>query len=128
MAVELEINGARHRLEVDAERTLLSVLRDDLGLTGTKYGCGEGQCGACTVLIDGQPARSCTTRAANLGGRKITTIEGLAHDGRPAPGAAGVPGCGCDAVRLLHRGHDHGRRRAIGAHAAPPPRRRLCAP
>jgi aerobic-type carbon monoxide dehydrogenase small subunit (CoxS/CutS family) len=83
--LDLEINGTRRRIEVDAERTLLSVLRDDLDLTGAKYGCGEGQCGACTVLIDGTPTRSCLTKAATLSGRKITTIEGLERDGRLHP-------------------------------------------
>jgi len=83
--LELEINGTRRRIEVDPERSLLSVLRDDLDLTGAKYGCGEGQCGACTVLIDGMPSRSCTTKAATLSGKKITTIEGLAHDGHLHP-------------------------------------------
>jgi isoquinoline 1-oxidoreductase alpha subunit len=78
-AIEIEINGTRHQVDPEPERMLLSVLRDELDLTGTKYGCGEGQCGACTVLIDGAPARSCQTRAATLDGRKITTIEGLAQ-------------------------------------------------
>jgi aerobic-type carbon monoxide dehydrogenase small subunit (CoxS/CutS family) len=79
--IELEINGLRHRVDGQPERTLLTLLRDELDLTGTKYGCGEGQCGACTVLIDGTPARSCQTRVAAMGGRKITTVEGLAqHD------------------------------------------------
>ena len=78
-AIEIEINGTRHQVDPEPERMLLTVLRDELDLTGTKYGCGEGQCGACTVLIDGAPARSCQTRAAALDGRKITTIEGLAQ-------------------------------------------------
>ncbi|HSE96727.1 MAG TPA: (2Fe-2S)-binding protein [Blastocatellia bacterium] len=76
-SIELQINGTKRRVEADSERSLLSVLRDDLDLTGTKYGCGEGQCGACTVLIEGQPARSCITRAASVAGKRITTIEGL---------------------------------------------------
>jgi aerobic-type carbon monoxide dehydrogenase small subunit (CoxS/CutS family) len=59
--IELRVNGTRRRVDLETERSLLSVLRDDLDLTGAKYGCGEGQCGACTVLIDGQPARSCVT-------------------------------------------------------------------
>jgi aerobic-type carbon monoxide dehydrogenase small subunit (CoxS/CutS family) len=83
--LELHINGTRRAIEVDAERTLLSVLRDDLDLTGAKYGCGEGLCGACTVLIDGVPNRSCITKAATLAGKKITTIEGLERDGRLHP-------------------------------------------
>jgi aerobic-type carbon monoxide dehydrogenase small subunit (CoxS/CutS family) len=75
---ELHVNGARRAVAADAERSLLSVLRDDLDLTGSKYGCGEGRCGACTVLIDGRPTRSCTTRVGSAGGKKVRTIEGLA--------------------------------------------------
>jgi aerobic-type carbon monoxide dehydrogenase small subunit (CoxS/CutS family) len=79
--MEIDVNGVRHTVDAEPERTLLTLLRDELDLTGTKYGCGEGQCGACTVLIDGAPARSCQTRAGAMGGHKITTIEGLAqHD------------------------------------------------
>jgi aerobic-type carbon monoxide dehydrogenase small subunit (CoxS/CutS family) len=78
---ELDVNGAKRRLDADSERTLLSVLRDDLDLTGAKYGCGEGQCWACTVLIDGQPTRSCLTKVGAAAGKKITTIEGLAPEG-----------------------------------------------
>jgi aerobic-type carbon monoxide dehydrogenase small subunit (CoxS/CutS family) len=74
---ELKVNGAMYRVDADPERSLLSVLRDDLNLTGSKYGCGEGKCGACTVLLDGQAARSCTARVGNVAGRAITTIEGL---------------------------------------------------
>ncbi len=78
---ELEVNGAKRRIDADSERTLLSVLRDDLDLTGTKYGCGEGQCWACTVLIDGQATRSCLTKVGAVSGKKIVTIEGLAPEG-----------------------------------------------
>jgi aerobic-type carbon monoxide dehydrogenase small subunit (CoxS/CutS family) len=75
---ELTVNGTRHRVDADADRSLLSVLRDVLDLTGTKYGCGEGSCGACTVLLDGRPVRSCTSKVDAAAGRSITTIEGLA--------------------------------------------------
>src|SRR5207247_9317266 len=75
---ELDINGAKRRIDADPDRTLLSILRDDLDLTGTKYGCGEGQCAACTVLIDGQATRACLTKAGALAGKRIVTIEGLA--------------------------------------------------
>lgn len=75
---ELHINGAAKSVAADPERTLLSVLRDDLGLTGAKYGCGEGHCGACTVLVDGRAVRSCSTRLEAAAGKKIGTIEGLA--------------------------------------------------
>jgi nicotinate dehydrogenase subunit A len=75
--VELLVNGVSKSVEVDAEDTLLTVLRDDLDLTGTKYGCGEGQCGACTVLLEGRPIRSCLTPAASVAGKAVTTIEGV---------------------------------------------------
>ncbi len=81
MAFLLQVNGAEHRVAVPSERSLLSVLRDELDLTGTKYGCGEGQCGACTVLLDGRPVRSCRTPVASVVGKKITTIEGLEEGG-----------------------------------------------
>jgi len=84
-AIELHVNGTKRRVEAEAERSLLSVLRDDLDLTGAKYGCGEGQCGACTVLIDGQPARSCLTPVGTAAGKQITTIEGLEQHGRLDP-------------------------------------------
>src|SRR5438874_11241588 len=83
--MNLQINGRTHRLDGDPERSLLGVLRDQLDLTGTKYGCGEGQCGACTVLIDGNSQRSCVTRAGTVVGRQITTIEGLAKGHRLHP-------------------------------------------
>jgi aerobic-type carbon monoxide dehydrogenase small subunit (CoxS/CutS family) len=76
--MELVINGARHAVTSDPERPLLFVLRDELDLTGTKYGCGEGQCGACTVLIDGAATRSCRTPLRAAAGKQITTIEGVA--------------------------------------------------
>jgi len=82
---ELRINGDRVKIDADPERSLLSVLRDDLDLTGSKYGCGEGQCGACTVLIDGAATRSCITPVRAAAGRQITTIEGLEHNGRLHP-------------------------------------------
>jgi len=82
---ELHVNGKALRVDADSERTLLSVLRDDLDLTGTKYGCGEGQCGACTVWLNGFPARSCHTSAGDAAQKKITTIEGLEQDGRLHP-------------------------------------------
>ncbi len=82
---ELRINGKPVRVEAERERSLLGVLRDDLGLTGAKYGCGEGRCGACTVLIDGTPTRSCITKLGAVASREITTIEGLEKDGRLHP-------------------------------------------
>jgi aerobic-type carbon monoxide dehydrogenase small subunit (CoxS/CutS family) len=82
---ELRINGKTVRVDADRDRPLLGVLRDDLGLTGSKYGCGEGRCGACTVLIDGEPARSCITKLGAVAAREITTIEGLAEGGKLHP-------------------------------------------
>jgi len=83
--ITLNINGADHHVNMAEGEMLLYVLRDRLNLTGTKYGCGEGQCGACTVLLDGHPARSCRTPASAAAGRKITTIEGLESNGRLHP-------------------------------------------
>src|SRR6201982_2236398 len=82
---ELHVNGARRVVNADAERNLLSVLRDDLDLTGSKYGCGEGGCGACTVLIDGKAVRSCITSVAECQGKQITTVESLEKDGQLHP-------------------------------------------
>ena len=82
---ELHVNGSMRRIDADPERMLLSVLRDDLDLTGTKFGCGEGQCAACTVLIDGVAAKSCLTKIGAVGSKKIITIEGLAPEGRLHP-------------------------------------------
>jgi len=75
---ELHVNGTARALAADADRTLLSVLRDDLGLTGSKYGCGEGRCGACTVHLDGRRTHSCVTRVGSVEGKQVRTIEGLA--------------------------------------------------
>lgn len=77
----LQINGKSYPVNAPPEEPLLSVLRNQLNLTGTKYGCGEGQCGACTVLMDGAPTRSCSIPAVAAAGTKITTIEGLEHQG-----------------------------------------------
>ncbi len=82
---ELQVNGKSYSLDVDGETSLLSVLRNYLDLTGAKYGCGEGQCGACTVLIGGLPRRSCITKVGDAAGKLITTIEGLAANDRLHP-------------------------------------------
>ena len=82
---ELQVNGKIVPVNAEGERSLLSVLRDDLDLTGSKFGCGEGQCGACTVLLDGVPIRSCTLPVGSVGQRKITTIESLEKDGHLHP-------------------------------------------
>lgn len=91
--VTLRVNGAEHRLSLDPRTTLLDALREHLHLTGSKKGCGLGQCGACTVLLDGKRVKSCLSLAALVDGRAITTIEG------------------CVPVRLLHARPDHVRRR-----------------
>lgn len=85
MNIELLVNGARKRVDVDPEKSLLFVLRDDLELTGAKYGCGEGQCGACTVLINGLPRRSCVTPVSQAVGKKLITIESLEQGGKLHP-------------------------------------------
>jgi aerobic-type carbon monoxide dehydrogenase small subunit (CoxS/CutS family) len=82
---ELRVNGRTHRVTGEAGDSLLSVLRDDLNLTGSKFGCGEGHCGACTVLIDGSALRSCVVKLGAVEGKPITTIEGLAQGGRLHP-------------------------------------------
>lgn len=81
----LNVNGRKLPVSVDSQTSLLTVLRDYLNLTGAKYGCGEGQCGACTVLVDGQMTRSCVTQAGKVAGKQISTIEGLEKDGQLHP-------------------------------------------
>jgi carbon-monoxide dehydrogenase small subunit len=81
--IELSVNGSPYRLSVEPDRTLLEVLREDLGLTGTKEGCASGECGACTVLLDGEPIRSCLILAVDVRGREVVTIEGVAENRRP---------------------------------------------
>ncbi len=83
--VAFRLNGSAVRIETDDQRTLLWVLRTDLGLTGAKFGCGEGLCGACTVLIDGEALPSCQLTVGDAAGKDVTTIEGLSRDGRLHP-------------------------------------------
>ncbi len=83
--LDLLINGRKHRVDADPASSLLHVLRERIGLTGSKYGCGEGQCGACTVLLDGRPVRSCITPVGDVGARPVVTIEGLESSGRLHP-------------------------------------------
>ena len=83
--IELDVNDKRYSVKYPPDTPLLNVLRDELGLTGSKYGCGEGQCGACTVLIGGAPRRSCQIPVSAAAGKPITTIEGLEKDGRLHP-------------------------------------------
>jgi isoquinoline 1-oxidoreductase alpha subunit len=104
--VSLKVNGTAHTVDVDDDTPLLWVIRDNLGLTGTKFGCGVAQCGACTVFIDGQPLRSCVTPASAVGTSEITTIEGLAGKEADAVQAAwtarDVPQCGyCQSGQVM---------------------------
>ena len=82
---ELQVNRSRMHIDADPQQSLLSVLRDQAGLTGAKYGCGEGQCGACTVLVDGKAVRSCITPVEAADGKPVTTIEGLEENGKLHP-------------------------------------------
>jgi isoquinoline 1-oxidoreductase alpha subunit len=104
--IRMRVNGKEHRLVVDADTPLLWVLRDTLGLTGTKYGCGVALCGACTVQVDGAPVRSCVTPVSAVAGKRITTIEGLsAHGEHPVQQAwiaLNVPQCGyCQSGQIM---------------------------
>jgi nicotinate dehydrogenase subunit A len=83
--IALRVNGVQHQVAAEPDRNLLGVLRDELDLTGSKYGCGEGFCGACTVVIDGRAIRSCHTSLSECAGKSITTIEGLARDDKLHP-------------------------------------------
>jgi isoquinoline 1-oxidoreductase alpha subunit len=104
--IRLDVNGSTHSLDVEGEMPLLWVLRDELKLAGTKYGCGIAQCGACTVLVDGQPVRSCVTPASSVAGKKVVTIEGLGPKGLNAVQKAwvekSVPQCGyCQSGMIM---------------------------
>lgn len=106
MSIRLRVNGIEHTLDVDPEMPLLWAVRDVLGLTGTKYGCGQALCGACVVHVDGEAVRSCVTPVRRADGRRVTTIEGLSRDGtHPLQKAwveLGVPQCGfCQAGQLM---------------------------
>ncbi len=85
MPIQLEVNGKRYPIQSDPDTSLLYALREELGLTGSKYGCGEGQCGACTVLVGGTPRRSCLLPVSEAAGKSITTIEGLEKNGALHP-------------------------------------------
>lgn len=106
MAFKLTINGRAYEVDAEPETPLLWVLRDNIGLTGTKFGCGIARCGVCTVHMDGQPVKSCTTTAASAIGRSVTTIEGLsADDSHPVQRAwieHSVPQCGyCQSGQIM---------------------------
>jgi isoquinoline 1-oxidoreductase alpha subunit len=106
VSIRLKVNGVAHALEVEPDMPLLWALRDLLGLTGTKYGCGEALCGACTVHIDGEAVRSCTAPVTRAEGKSVTTIEGLSPDGshplQKAWVSLCVPQCGfCQAGQIM---------------------------
>ena len=105
--VTLKVNGEQHDLDIEAEMPLLWALRNEIGLTGTKYGCGIAQCGACTVLMDGQPVRSCSLPVSGAQGHEITTIEGPFQGRQPEQGAAGLDRGRRAAMRLLPVRPDH---------------------
>ena len=106
ITVKLHVNGEEHKLSIAPWTTLLDVLRERLDLTGTKKGCDHGQCGACTVLVDGRRVNSCLTLAVMKDGAEITTVEGLAERRHAASAAAGVHRPRRLPVRLLHAGPD----------------------
>jgi isoquinoline 1-oxidoreductase subunit alpha len=106
MPIDLTVNGVRHSVDVSPETPLLWVVRDQLGLTGTKFSCGIAQCGACTLHIDGQPVRSCSIPVASAAGKAVTTIEGLSPDGTHPVQLAwidlDVPQCGyCQSGMIM---------------------------
>ena len=107
MAVKFTLNGKAATVDVPAAMPLLWVLRDTLGMTGTKFGCGKALCGACTVHVDGAPRRSCSTQISAVEGKKVTTIEGLSADGKSHPVqrawiAEDVPQCGyCQSGQIM---------------------------
>lgn len=107
MATTINVNGQEHTVEVDGNVPLLWVLRNDLGMTGTKFGCGVAECGACTVHLAGVPTRSCVTPLSAVGAREVTTIEGLARDGHLHPVQeawieAQAPQCGyCQSGQIM---------------------------
>lgn len=124
MDVTLQVNGVSHRLDVDPRVSLLDALRDRLRLTGTKKGCDQGACGACTVLVDGERVASCLTLAAQCDGRRVTTIEGVGTEDAPHPLQRSfvehdgfqcgycTPGQICSAVGMLDE-HRHGAASAV---------------
>jgi isoquinoline 1-oxidoreductase alpha subunit len=104
--ISLTVNGKQHDLDVSSDMPLLWVIRDSIGLTGTKFGCGLSQCGACTVHLDGEPVRSCVTPVSSVGAKRVTTVEGLSptssHALQLAWIAEQVPQCGyCQSGQLM---------------------------
>ena len=119
MEMKLHVDGSEHTVDVDETTPLLYVLRDELGLSGPRFGCGAGQCGSCTVLVDGRPLRSCLRPVSQLGGRRIVTLAGLGSRSKPHPVQAAFLEEQGAAVRLLLQRHD--------PHCGGPPRARPAA-
>ena len=108
MPITLTVNGQSRTIDIDPDTPLLWAIRETLGLTGTKFGCGIAQCGACTVHVNGKAERSCTMPVSSVDGATITTIEGLANGGFALAGPAGLARHAGAAMRLLPVGNDHG--------------------
>ncbi len=123
MKYTLRINGGTHEVDGEPGDSLLSVLRYDLGMTGSKYGCGEGFCGACTVLVDGETARSCMVRLGATPGKAITTIEGLAKGEKLHPVQEAFLETEAFQCGYCTPGHGDGHHRVVEAHARIPPSR-----
>jgi isoquinoline 1-oxidoreductase alpha subunit len=119
MAITLSINGQARQVDVPEDMPLLWVLRDELNMVGTKFGCGAGTSGACTVHMDGAAVRSCQTPVGAVGGAKITTIEGVGASPHRRSGAKGMGGRRCPPMRLLPGGSDHVGQRFAGRDAKP---------
>ena len=132
-AISLTVNGVSHRIDVEDRWTLVELLRDQLDLTGTKIGCDRSECGACTVLMNGQPVYACCQLAVWADGADVQTVEGLAHNGRLSPPAASLYRSQCPTMRVLHArpthdGHrpaQHGPQARRGAGATSPGRESL---
>ena len=116
--MKLNVNGAQHDVDVDPRTPLLYVLRGDLKLNAAKFGCGLGQCGACTVMVDGEPVFSCVTPITLLADKQITTLEGLGTPETSGADPARLHRGAGSAMRLLHSGHDDARARAAAEKSA----------
>ena len=122
MKLTFELNGNEMQVDTPDDRRVVDLLREDLGLTGTKEGCGTGECGACTILVDGESRLSCLMLAAQLEGTRVTTVEGLELTPEGTADPSGLCRGGGRAVRFLHAGHGDGGCRAAPARSSAGPR------